>query len=54
MELFKLTESQADFLSNKKRGYAILIIGAYKILQNLKYTLTNLSILGKVVVDNWQ
>ena len=32
MELFKLTESQADFLSNKKRGYAILIIGAYKIL----------------------
>ena len=32
MELFKLTESQADFLANKKRGYAILIIGAYKIL----------------------
>ena len=32
MELFKLTENQADFLSNKKRGYAILIIGAYKIL----------------------
>ena len=32
MELFKLTESQANFLANKKRGYAILIIGAYKIL----------------------
>ena len=32
IELFKLTESQADFLANKKRGYAILIIGAYKIL----------------------
>ena len=23
MELFKLTESQAEFLANKKRGYAI-------------------------------
>ena len=32
MELFKLTESQADFLSAKRRAYAILIIGAYKIL----------------------
>ena len=34
-ELFKLSESQADFLYKKKRGYAILIIGAYRILVKL-------------------
>ena len=31
-ELFKLSEYQADFLYAKKRGYAIFIIGAYRIL----------------------
>lgn len=31
-ELFKLSESQADFLYAKKRAFAILIIGAYRIL----------------------
>lgn len=35
IELFKLTESQADFLYKKKRAYAILIIGAYRILIKL-------------------
>lgn len=34
-ELFKLSESQADFLYKKKRAYAILIIGAYRILVKL-------------------
>lgn len=31
-ELFKLSEYQSDFLYAKKRGYAIFIIGAYRIL----------------------
>ena len=35
IELFKLSESQADFLYKKKRAYAILIIGAYRILVKL-------------------
>jgi len=31
-ELFKLSESQADFLYAKKRGYGIFIIGSNRIL----------------------
>lgn len=31
-ELFKLSENQYDFLYKKKRAFAILIIGAYRIL----------------------
>lgn len=34
-ELFKLSENQTDFLYKKKRAYAILIIGAYRILIKL-------------------
>lgn len=46
-ELFKLSESQADFLYKKKRGYAILIIGAYRILVKLDIFNYELDLFGK-------
>ncbi len=46
-ELFKLSEFQSDFLYSKKRGYAILIIGANRILVKVDIYPYEFSYFGK-------